>query len=459
MKYFTNSFLNEYDIFKKAKIGLEFEFYSKLAYGNTLEILNRKLDRRVLGFKEYHPDFKPTENEWMITPDFSGGINCVELITHPMEYSEARIMLVKVYRIIQEIGYTTERTGLHINISFDKEFLNIEGINPIKLILGLSEDYIYSFFPYRENNIYCKSVKNIIPYKDYDFSKATSELLSSALFLHSGVNKYFGINFTCLNSGRLEFRYIGGDDYEWKIDETLTLFDYFIKLCYDSTVIKYITPEESKMLRRYLEKNINEYKSLSDLKIFLGKFPSISIEVDKNPNIEIVKTYYPTFYESVYDIITQVKEIENCRINFDTETRKIEIVGAIITCKGFIKNAIFINCEIIGGDFMGCEFYDTTLKSSIINQSIINCGSVDDAKLMECKVVKGCIITDSYFSDGLLDSEMHSGIFRSGKLGVNAHIAPEVRMMDTEQNFFNLKTVNSNDGDKIIFNKKDKNVK
>ena len=27
------------------------------------------------------------------------------------------------------------------------------------------------------------------------------------------------------------------------------------------------------------------------------------------------------------------------------------------------------------------------------------------------------------------------------------------------QNFFNLKTVNSNDGDKIIFNKKDKNVK
>ena len=108
---------------------------------------------------------------------------------------------------------------------------------------------------------------------------------------------------------------------------------------------------------------------------------------------------------------------------------------------------------------MGCEFYDTTLKSSIINQSIINCGSVDDAKLMECKVVKGCIITDSYFSDGLLDSEMHSGIFRSGKLGVNAHIAPEVRMMDTEQNFFNLKTVNSNDGDKIIFNKKDKNVK
>jgi hypothetical protein len=454
LKYFTNSFLNEYDIFKKARIGLEFEFYSKLSYGNTLEILNRKLGKKVFGFKEYHPDFKPTENEWMITPDFSGGINCVELITHPMEYSEARIMLVKIYRIIQEIGYTTERTGLHINISFDNKYINIEHINPIKLVLSLNEEYIYSFFPERENNIYCKSIKKIIPYKDYDFSLATSTILSSSLFLHSGISKYYGINFTCLNKGRIEFRYIGGTDYEWKINETLTLFDYFIKLCYDATTSP-ITSGETTMLRRYLEKNIAEYKSLSDLDTFITKFPSISLEVDRSHQTEIVKTFYPTFYDNVYDIVTQIQHFENCKLNFDTENRRIEIVGGHITCNGFLKNLIFIDCEIRGGDYMLCEFYDTRLKNVIINQSVIECGTVDDAKILECKVVKGCVLTDCYFSDGLLDCELKSGIFKSGKLGFNAVISDEVKMMNTDQNFFNLKKTEIGDGDKVIFNKKE----
>ena len=454
MKYFTNSFLNDYDILKQAKIGLEFEFYSKLSYGNTLEILNRKLGKKVWGFKEYHSDFKVDENNWKIEPDFSGGINCVELITHPMEYAEARIMLVKIYRIIQEIGYTTERTGLHINISFDNKFLNIEHINPIKLVLGVSEEYIYSFFPERKNNIYCKSIKNIIPYKDYDFSLATTNILSSSLFLHSGINKYFGVNFTCLNQGRLEFRYIGGDEYEWKINETLTLFDYFIKLSYESTKLA-ITPNESKMLRKYLEKNISEYKSLSNIESFISKFPSVSLEVDRTPQTEIVKSYYPTFYDSIYEIVSQIKGLENCKINFDTENRRIEIVGGDFKCNGFLKNVTFIDCNIDGGDYLNCDFFDTMLKSVIINQSVIESGSVDDGKILECKVSKGCILTECYFSDGLLDCEMKSGIFRNGKIGLDATISDEVKMMNIEQNFFNLKNTSLGD-DKITFHKKEK---
>ncbi len=452
MKYFTNSFLNEYDILKNAKIGLEFEFYSKLSYGNTLEILNRKLNKKVWGFKEYHSDFKVDENNWKIEPDFSGGINCIELITHPMEYSEARIMLVKIYRIIQEIGYTTERTGLHINISFDNEYLNIEHVNPIKVVLGISEDYIYSLFPDRKNNIYCKSIKNIIPYKDYDFSLATTNLLSSSLFLHSGVNKYYGVNFTCLNQGRLEFRYIGGDNYEWKITETLTLFDYFVELCFKG-IKEPISESESKMLRRYLEKNIAEYKSLSNLDSFISKFPSVSLEVDKSAQIEIVKSYYPTFFDSIYEIVTQIKGLENCKINFDTENRRMEIVSGELKCTGFLKNVTFVDCNIDGGDFLNCDFYDTVLKSAIINQSIIQSGTIDDSKVLECKVIKGCVLTDCYFSDGLLDCEMKSGIFRSGKIGADAIISDEVKMMNTEQNFFNIKTQTLDD-DKITFHKK-----
>jgi len=452
VKYFTNSFLNHFDILKYAKIGLEFEFYSKYSYGNTLEVLNRKLDKKVFGFKEYHPDFKPTETEWFITPDFSGGINCVELITHPMPYQEARIMLVKIYRIIQEIGYTSERTGLHINISFDKTDLNIEHVNPIKLTLSLSEDLIYSMFPERKNNIYCKSIKNIIPYKDYDFSSSSASILTSSLFLHAGVSKYYGINFTCLNQGRLEFRYIGGTGYENKKTETLELFDYFIKLCYDSITLA-MTPNETKMLRRYLEKNISEYKSLSNLETFLAKYPSISLEVDRTPQIEIIKSYYPTFFDEIYDLISQVKELGECKLNFDTDTRRLEIVGGDFTCIGMINNISFINCNIIGGDYLMCDFYDCVIESVILNQSNVFDGTIEDGKILECKVINNSVLTNCYFSDGLLDAELKSGIFRSGHIGNNAIISDEVKMMNTEQNFFNLKA-SSMDGDKITFHKK-----
>ncbi len=453
MKYFTDSFLNEYDILKNAKIGLEFEFYSKLTYGNTIEVFNRKLDKKVWGFKEYHSEFKVDDNNWKLEPDFSGGINCVELITHPMEYSEARIMLVKVLRIIQEVGYTTERTGLHINISFDKNILDIEHINPIKTILSVDESYIYSLFPERENNIYCKSIKNIILYKDYDFSTASSSILTSSLFLHSSINKYYGINFTCLNQGRLEYRYVGGTDYEWKNSEILTLFDYFIKLSYDS-VKKPITPEESKMLRRYLEKNIQEYKSLSNLESFISKYPSVVLEVDKTPQVEVVKSYYPTIYEHLYDILSSIKNLENCKINFDSENRKIEIVKADLVCKGFLKNVVFISCNVEGGDYLNCGFFDCNLKSTILNQTLIESGIVDDSKLLESTIIKGTVLNECYFSDGYFDGVMESGVFRSGNIGENAHFSEKVRMMNSDVNFFNIKVQNLDGGGKGVFTKK-----
>lgn len=452
MKYFSDSYLNQYDILKNSKIGLEFEFFSKLSYGNTLEILNRNLDKKVHGFKEYHPSFEPNENEWMITPDFSGGINMIELITHPMSYAEARITLIKVYQIIKELGYTTERTGVHINISFDNNFLDIQQINPIKLVLGISEEYIYSFFPDRKGNIYCKSIKNIIPFKDYDFSHATTNIMTSSLFLHSSISKYFGVNFTCLNQGRLEFRYIGGEDYEDKSEESLELLDYFVNLCYESIKNK-ITDNENKMLRDFLEKNIEKYKKLSVYENFLSKYPSVSLEIDKRSEYEIVKSYYPNFYKILYDFLSQTKNLENCKINFDTDTRKIEIVNANIIINGFITDVFFINCNIEGGDFFNVEFYNTQIEKSIINQSLFQSGSIDDSKILESKVIKNTIITNSYFADGYLDCIMKSGIFRSGKIGENSDIAEEVKMLNKDENFFNIQPSNM-DIDNIFTKKK-----
>lgn len=439
MKYFTHSYLNDYNILGKAKIGLEFEFLSKVNYHSTCLYLTERLGVNVKGIKEYHPDEKPEDGKFLLTPDLSGGFSCAELITNPMKYSEARIMLSKICSVLQEIAETNDRTGIHINISFDDN-INIESVNPIKLILNIDEEKIYDIFPDRRNNVYCKSVKNLMPYKNYDFSHAGSNILSSSLNITSESSKYYGINFTCLTDGRIEFRYIGGEDYQYKTSEILDLMDYFILTTYNALQGN-LTDAESKMLRRYLETNIEKYKSLSNLESFLTKYPTVSIEVDKNSSFEVIKSYYPTFYDELYDLITQSKGLKECTINFDTDTRQLELIEGEFECIGLISNVVFIECIIKGGDFSKSEFYETSLKNSIINASIVSDCTLLDSKLLECKAIKDTIMNDCYFSEGLMDATMNSGIFRSGKIGENAEISRETKMLNSEDNFFGFKGV------------------
>lgn len=452
MKYFTHSYLNDYNVLGKSKIGLEFEFLSKVNYHSTCLYLSERLGVNVKGIKEYHPDEKPEDGKFILTPDLSGGFSCAELITNPMKYSEARIMLAKICSVLQEISETNDRTGIHINISFEDN-INIEAINPIKLILNIDEDKIYDIFPDRKNNVYCKSVKNLMPYKNYDFSHAGSNVLSSSLNLTSESSRYYGINFTCLSQGRIEFRYIGGEDYQYKINEILDLMDYFILTTFNS-LHGNLTQAESKMLRRYLESNIQKYKSLSKLESFITKYPTVTIEVDKNNSFEVIKSYYPTFYDELYELITQSKGLEQCTINFDTDTRQLELIDGEFECVGLITNVVFIDCIIRGGDFSKSEFYSCNLKNSIINASIVSDTSLLDSKLLECKAIKDTIMNDCYFSEGLMDATMKSGVFRSGKIGENAIISQETKMLNSEENFFGFKGVSSEETN--IKDKKDK---
>ncbi|MHA2367106.1 MAG: amidoligase family protein [Candidatus Hodarchaeales archaeon] len=454
MKYFTHSYLNDYNILGKARIGLEFEFLSKVNYHSTILFLSEKLGIKVNGIKTYHSDFVPTETEWKLEPDLSGGFSCAELITNPMPYSEARVMLSKVCAILQEIAETNDRTGIHINISFDSNDINIESINPIKLILNIDEEKIYEDFPDRRNNVYCKSVKSILPYKGYDFSTANSKILSSSLSLTGESNKYYGINFTCLTDGRIEFRYIGGEDYQYKTAEILELMDYFITSSYNA-LHSNLNGAEQKMLRRYLEVNIEKYKSLSKLESFLTKYPTVNIEVDKNNSFEVIKSYYPTFYDELFDLVSFTKGLEECTINFDTDSRQLEVIDADIDCVSLLTDMVFVDCNLSGGDFSKCEFYSSNIKNAIVNVSTISDTVLTDSKLLECKVVNDSELIECYFSEGVMDGVMNGGIFRSGQIGQNSVISKETKMLNSEDNFFNFKGVRGSSDD-IEFDKKKK---
>ena len=217
MRKYSEKFLDKYDFLKNAIIGLEFEFYMKdLSFYKTMEMLNSELDPvKVHGFRQYHSSFKPDKNNFKFEPDLSGGSNMVELVTGPLEYTDAKYYLIKILNFIQNYGYTNDRSSVHFNLSFNQSDKDLNDLNILKLILNTDEEEIYRFFPSRKNNIYAKSIKNIIPYKEYDFFNIPIDTIKNNLILPD--NKYFGINFLHINNNketqRLEYRYIGGKDY------------------------------------------------------------------------------------------------------------------------------------------------------------------------------------------------------------------------------------------------------
>ena len=155
-----------------SKVGFEFEFFSNLDLDKTKESLTRTLSKKIRIEEKAHSEFVPTENTYKLEPDNSGGTGMIELVTGPMKYPEAKLILAKTLRWIKENGYTNDRSSIHINLAFDLEKLgpkfDMKVLDIGKFVLSFDEDAIFKLFPDRKDSVYssviflCKWY--IIPY-------------------------------------------------------------------------------------------------------------------------------------------------------------------------------------------------------------------------------------------------------------------------------------------------------
>ena len=205
MRIYSNEYITDFDKLKNAIIGFEFEFYTDRSYFKLLELLNNTLAPiKVHGFRKYHSTFKPDEKNFKIEPDLSGGPELVELITGPLPYVNSKIILLKILKVLDKYAKTDEKCSIHINISFEDtgDGKVLDNLNQLKLILQVDEDHIYNYFKERKNNIYAKSVKNLIPFKGFDFSTNAIDILQTNIQLPD--TKYYGINLKTVEKGSLE---------------------------------------------------------------------------------------------------------------------------------------------------------------------------------------------------------------------------------------------------------------
>jgi hypothetical protein len=440
MRKYSDKFLNDSNKLKTSKVGMEFEFYMKdLSYYKTLEMLNKELAPvKVWGFRQYHSNFTPDKDNFKIEPDLSGGSNMVELVTGPLDYYDAKYYLIKIAKFIQNWGYTNEKSSTHFNISFNDNEMNLNDLNILKLILNTDEDEIYRAFPSRKGNMYAKSVTKIIPYKEYDFFNIPISVVKNNLRIPN--DKYYGINFTNINNEkdkqRLEFRYIGGKDYEKNIGQLIYFMERFIINIYDS-IDSNFNNEDIKKLEEYLENNIKSYKNLSKYDNFIVEFPSIIIQIDQFNNYDIVSTYYDKIYHKLYNIIDSTEDLGNCIINYVTKDQNIEIVDANIKATSLIKSVDLINCKA-EGLFEDCYFVGSEINKAQLTKCKLQHSDALNSKVLNCNV-ESSTLENCYFMDGYLNGDMRGGIYRSGKLGPYATLDSEVKIVKDYDNFFDTR--------------------
>lgn len=425
MNTFNSKFINSWKDLSHAKVGLEFEFFSNYSYIKTMELLNLLFQPiEVWGFNQYHSDFEVTDKKFKIEPDYSGGSEMIELITGPMYWADARLVCIKMLEFIKKNGFTDDHSSIHINISFDD--MEVKTINPIKLILNFNEDFVYEKFPSRRNNIYARSIKWILPFEDYLDSEYAMNSIIQSLKIPDDT-KYYGINLQKKWKNYLEYRYIGGKDYEYKSDEILSLMDYFI-LQTRTAITEELNQEDYIKLSTYLEENINWFKQYKTYDDFLSNIEGIKIEIDTDDSYNNVKLNWDKIKNKLFEIIKSCENIKNAVINYNSISNRVEINNANIGNIYYIKNVDFIGCTINKATIYNCDIIDSTIVDAHIYNTNIYESTIENSKLCNTKCTDWSELINCMFDEGILDCTMKGGVFRSGQTTENADISSDVKM-------------------------------
>lgn len=389
--------INKKKLFDNVELGFEFEFFSPLTRKELSEKLSRALGKKVNWSNAYHGKSQVLPDLFKLEPDYSGGMKTNELITGVMPYNEAIHVMLKVFNFINENGFTNERTGLHINISFNEVDLGLterlQNLNVFKYILNLNEAKIFEMWPSaksRIQKIYKNSVLNIYP-KNKFIAETSIEYASpdSPLDFNLPYSKYFGLNFTKLAENYLEVRYAGGKDYETKKKDAVELINYMAESLYETLQNnKTYTVNEKRKISEFMKSRKDIILSIKTFENFKRNFPNIQLLVDLKDDERIVESNYSNFREPLFSLIT-TGNLKSGFVNYDTAVKRVQVREAKLKECFSISDIDFVKCYI-EGEISECRLYDCKVRSSrVVNSNIITGNDIRYSYVKECSFNNG----------------------------------------------------------------------
>jgi hypothetical protein len=372
------NYIEQQRILSNIRIGFEFEFFSRLHRDKIAEQLGKQINRYVVVPYRItsqtkktifsHSEFQPSGDIFKLEVDGSGGKNMVELVTSPMKWTDGILCLGQILKWIEKNGWTTKWSGLHFSVSFSDDYkavFPISGLNIAKFSLGYNEDYIYERFPSRRGSIFARSIKDIlIPYPY--MVDMQSEIIENVKNIFSASEKYYGVNFSKISKGYVEFRYLGGKGYETQFDKIQECIEYSCMHLYNNLVDNRLSATESETLQRICDHHNDGLVNLHWYEYFLNQYPDIRLTVDLHSERSYIDVYWsnilrPAMYEfAVKNGITQAE------INYDSELGKFQLRNAKIRTPYSINWVDLIQCEL-AGVFTRCNVYGCTGSDVLLN--------------------------------------------------------------------------------------------
>jgi hypothetical protein len=412
-------------------IGFEFEFYTNLMKGRAAESLSKLLNKKVQVSEKYHSNVPVDSNNFKLEPDYSGGSKMMEFITGPLSYQEAIPILIKTLKWIDENGWTNDRCAFQFSVSFDKfrrDVKNkIENLDKLKFILGLDENLIYSKFGNRAKNVYAKSVKRVVPRNRFSVVENLTTIDPKMFKIPE--DKYYGVNFTKIPKGYLEFRYLGNRDYQKKTKEIREVIDYVILYLYDllSGRIAGYSNEDLKKLQDMMNQYTKVVRSFSNPDFFFKNFPDFHVFVDLKGLDENIKTYWPVIRDKIFEIIVE-GNVRSGYFNYDTTTGRCQLKDARSREALELKDIDLITCDIKNGVIKDCKIYSCKIKkSSIENSHVVNDTTIVSSKIKDTIVDFGNIMDDCFIDcEGKsINCKIVGGVLRAGNIGENADLSKD----------------------------------
>ena len=411
---YTNEQLNA---IYASKIGLEFEFFANEGLDEVKRSLSNTLNKRIQIEEKAHSDFTPSDETFKLEPDNSGGTGMIELVTGPMPFVESKLIIAKTLKWIRENGSTNERCSIHINVAFDGKKLgtptNVSSLDIGKFVLNFDENKIYEAFPNRKDSVYAKSIKFIVPLSGMTQPSPEKVSWKNYMFVSE---KYYGVNFSKLPKNYIEFRYLGGKDYEKKYNTIMNLTEHFVISLYETLMYPQYNDKDFKQLDVILEKHSGIIESYKDYQTFKKKFPKIKLMVDLQTYDQIVETFYPKMREEIFKLLT-LAGLKEGLINYDADTGRMQLKNAELMQCFEIKGIDIVDCKI-QGNILNCDIFSSELtNSSLFESNLFGATDAADCKIEDSYVSKNVMCKDSYVFGprGVFSGEMEGGIFRKGR--------------------------------------------
>lgn len=407
--------LNDSKILENALVGVEFEFYSNKSIEDTAQELGKLIGKQIRIETKAHSDFEVTQDIFKIEPDMSGGAKLMELVTGALPYFAARLMIIKVNDWIDTYGYTNDRSSIHLNLSFDKNKIErkdrISKMNTLKFILDFNEEQVFKFFPTREDSAYAKSIKFVIPKEDVAFYD--SKYINQQNFIYPD-SKYYGVNFEKRHKNYLEFRYVGGADWQKKTSTILHLVDRFLIQLWNSTESTQFTDLNAIELKKIISKNQRIIDARRDWRTISENWKDTKFTVDLQDDPKVVSLYWNNIKDRVVKLFTH-GDFQKGHINYDSDTGKVQVQNGRLNYCVDLEGYEFVG-TFARGEFSHCDFFSCQVEGSDISDSNFYASTqITSSKIKSSYVHKSCVLDDCYiYGKGKFNGTMNKGIFREG---------------------------------------------